>query len=339
MEIFFYVCLFIFWILFWSFSSVIIYRLKSWESWILNGRSHCGKCNHILWAFELIPIFSWLKNLWKCKYCKNKVPSIYPLLELSMWLIFFLIWYFLIDINLILELNIDEILKLLFWLIIWFITIVYSFYDILFLEIHDWVMITWISISLIVLILESFNITNILPYLNSANTPILANIISIIILLLVIWWLYAIIFKELSLKYDFIILFVLFAIIYWFMQITNSSIQDFILINSSVWILIIFTFLFLQIAVSGWAWMWWWDLRIAILMWLLVWYTFSIESLLFTYISWSIISIFIVLFQKIRYWIKHKVNSEIPFWPFLAIGFFTSLFMQVPISSLMQIYL
>lgn len=338
MEIFFYISLFIFWILFWSFASVIIYRLKSWESGILNGRSHCNKCNHILWFFELIPIFSWIKNLWKCRYCKEKINSIYPFLEISSWILFFLIWYFLIDANLIINLNINEIIKLIFWLIIWFITILYSFYDILFLEIHDWIMFTWIFLSLIFLTLESLNIINIFPYLNSNTPNILMNISSIVILLIVIWFLYIIMFKELSLKYDFLILLVLFIIIYWFIQLTNSNITSLIGINSSVWILIIFSFLFLQIAVSGWAWMWWWDLRIAILMWLLVWYTFGIESLFFTYIAWSLISIFIIVIQKIKLGLKYKIKSEIPFWPFLAIGFFTSIFLQIHITEIMRIY-
>jgi leader peptidase (prepilin peptidase)/N-methyltransferase len=144
METFFYLCLFIFWTLFWSFSSVLIYRLKSWESWIMNWRSHCPKCNNILHSLELIPIFSWIKNLWKCKYCKEKVSAIYPSLEISTWILFTLIWYFLIDFNLIVSLNWFEIFKLIFWLSIWFISIIYIFYDILFLEIHEWVLLTWI---------------------------------------------------------------------------------------------------------------------------------------------------------------------------------------------------
>ncbi|MGB2110974.1 MAG: prepilin peptidase [Patescibacteria group bacterium] len=30
---------------------------------MLNGRSHCPKCNTTLQAKDLVPIFSWLKNL------------------------------------------------------------------------------------------------------------------------------------------------------------------------------------------------------------------------------------------------------------------------------------
>ena len=137
MDIFFYSFLFIFWTLFWSFASIVIYRIKSWEGWILNWRSHCASCNKVLKALDLIPILSYLLNKWACSSCKKKVSHIYPLLEISTWILFWLIWYFLIDYSLIFSGNITEIIKLVFFLIIWFITIVYTFYDILFLEISE----------------------------------------------------------------------------------------------------------------------------------------------------------------------------------------------------------
>ncbi len=339
MEIFFYFILFIFWSLFWSFASVIIYRLKSWESGILNGRSHCPKCNHILWALELIPIFSWIKNLWKCKYCKSKVSSIYPFLEISTGILFALIWYFLIDVNLLIIWDINEIIKLIFWLIIWFITIIYSFYDILFLEIHDWIMIFWIIFSIIFLILESFWITNIFSYLNYENWNIAENILAFSLLILSIISYYIIMFKELDLKYDYLILFILWLLNYLFLNYFNLNITDNIFINSWIWVFIIFNFLFIQIALSGWAWMWGWDLRIAILMWLLLWYTFNIESLFLTYIIWSIISIFIVILSKFKNWFKTTFNSQIPFWPFLALWFFSIIFIQKSLTEIINIYL
>ncbi len=338
LENYFYIILFIFWSIFWSFASVLIYRLKSKERWIFAWRSHCNKCNHKLWALELIPFLSWIKNFWRCKYCKEKVSIIYPLLELSTWVLFFLIWYFLIDFELIKNWNSNETIKLFFWLIIGFITIIYSFYDILFLEIHDWVMIVWIVISLIAIILESLGVINIFPYLSIGNTDIVLNIVSIIILIYSIWLLYIIMFKELQIKYDFLILILIWTIIYFFLRWTNSSIEDFIAINSLVWVIIIFGFLFLQIAVSNGAWMWWWDLRIAILLWILVWYSFSIETLFLTYIVWSIISIFFIIYKKSKLWFKNKIETQVPFWPFLAIWFFLSIFIWLPLTSIILIY-
>ena len=346
MELFFYTILFIFWILFWSFSSVIIYRLKSGEKGIMGGRSHCAKCNHVLWFFELIPIFSWLKNLWKCKYCKDKISAIYPFLEISTWILFTLIWYFFIDLNLLIVWDINEIIKLFFWLIIGFITIIYSFYDILFLEIHDWVMITWIILSILIIILQSFWIINIIPYFQVLDLNVIKNNIleinhSIWLLIVSIIWLYFIMLKELKEVYDILILVWIWILTYLFSIFftTNINFLDFPAINALIWVLIIFIFFFLQIIISGWAWMWWGDLRIAILIGLLLWYSFSIEWLFATYIVWSIIWISAIIFSKFKNWLNTTFNSQIPFWPFLALGFFIVLFIQIPLTKLIEIYL
>lgn len=90
-NIFFYLSLFAFGTLFGSFSSVIIYRLKSGEKGIMTGRSHCGSCNKTLKALDLVPIFSWLFRKGKCAYCEKKVSAIYPFLELSAGTLFALI--------------------------------------------------------------------------------------------------------------------------------------------------------------------------------------------------------------------------------------------------------
>jgi leader peptidase (prepilin peptidase)/N-methyltransferase len=70
---------------------VIIYRLKSGEKGIMTGRSHCGSCNTILKALDLIPIFSWLIHKGKCAHCKKSVSAVYPFLELSAGTLFALI--------------------------------------------------------------------------------------------------------------------------------------------------------------------------------------------------------------------------------------------------------
>jgi len=345
METFFYTLLFIYGIMFWSFSSVIIYRFKTWESGILSWRSHCPKCNHTLWAFELIPIISWVKNLWKCKYCKEKIPKIYPLLEISTWILFTLIWYFLIDYNLIFWLDTNELIKLWFWLIVWLLSIIYTFYDILFLEIHDWIMLTWVILAITAIILESFWLLNIIPYFSILSSEIISNniseiISSIILLIISIISLYIIMLKELNEIIDIVILVFIWFLIYLFNMFftTNIYLLDFVAINALIWVLIIFLFFFLQIIISKWAWMWGWDLRIAIFIWLILWYSFSIEWLFFSYMAWSIIWILFIIFSKIKKWFKTKLDTQIPFWPFLAIWFFIAIFLQKDIMNLIQIY-
>jgi leader peptidase (prepilin peptidase) / N-methyltransferase len=45
----------------------------------------------VLKAIDLIPIVSWVMNKGNCKYCKEKVSSIYPILELSTGALFAMI--------------------------------------------------------------------------------------------------------------------------------------------------------------------------------------------------------------------------------------------------------
>jgi len=326
MENFFYLSLFIFGTLFWSFASVLIYRLKSGEKWILNWRSHCPKCNNVLEALELIPIFSWIKNLWKCHYCKEKISNIYPLLELSTWLLFTLIWYFLIDYTQIYSLNIFEIIKLIFWLSIWFISILYTFYDLLFLEIHDWIMLSWIILGIWILSFDTI-----------LNNSLLISLSSIILSLTIIWWLYIIMLKELKEIYDVLIilwsiaLLYIYKLIFW-IDLTSIQIFDWI-----IWALSIFIFFFLQILISRWAWMWWGDLRIAIMIWLLLWTSLIFPALMITYMIWSIIWILFVIYWKIKKkWTT--INAQIPFWPFLALWFFITIFYNTEILNIMSVY-
>lgn len=335
MEYFFYLCLFIFWTLFWSFWSVLIYRLKSWESWILNWRSHCAKCNTSLKALDLIPIFSWLINKAKCKYCKDKISSIYPILEISTWILFILIWYFLIDFNLIVSFNIYEIIKLLFWLTIWFISILYTFYDILFLEIHEWMMLTWISLAIIWIIFQTIIWYDIISSLPLYHIPYFYS--SIVLLIISIWALYIIMLNEFSEWIDTLILIWTWILIYAFNYFTWVSLIDSPILSPLLWVMIIFVFFFLQIVLSKWRALGWWDLRIAILIWLLLWYSFSIAWLMLTYLVWSIIWISILIYSKFKNKWK-TVNTQVPFWPFLAIWFFLTIFLQNQIETFISIY-
>lgn len=336
MENFFYFCLFVFWTLFWSFSSVLIYRLKSWESGIMNWRSHCPKCNNILEALQLIPVISWVKNLWKCHYCKAKISSIYPILELSTWILFTLIWYFLIDYNLIVSLNWFEIIKLLFWLGIWFITILYTFYDILFLEIHEWIMLSWIWITIAWLIFQSITWYSLINTIQISEIN-LAWYFAIPLTLSIIWWLYLIMLKELKEWIDITILWASIWSLFLFKSIFWIDLSDITLLNWMIWVLIIYIFFYIQIVLSWWRALWGWDLRIAIMIWLMLWLTYTFAWLMLTYMVWSIIWVWMILASRIRKkW--SKITSQVPFWPFLAIWFFMTIFYSNEINNLISIY-
>lgn len=164
MNTIFYAYLFIFGLIFWSFASVLVFRWQSKKKWIISGRSECPSCWHTLTTLDLIPFFSYVFLWWKCRHCASKIGVIYPLLELSMWILFLLTAIFLVDLNLIFSFNLVEITKLILLLFVSFVIITFTFYDILYFEIPDEILIPSILILFFLLIISSlvkdFNIFN-----------------------------------------------------------------------------------------------------------------------------------------------------------------------------------
>lgn len=152
MNLFFLTSLFIFGTLFGSFASVLIWRIRSGEGGIATGRSHCPKCQHTLGALDLFPIFSYVFLGGKCRFCQEKISPIYPILEFTTGLLFALSGYFLIDQTSLFSGSYTEMAKLGFFLTVAFVTIIFVFYDILFMEIPDEVMIP-VNIILFLLLL------------------------------------------------------------------------------------------------------------------------------------------------------------------------------------------
>lgn len=56
-----------------SFLTVVAERVPGKKSFI-RGRSNCTACGHELAPWDLVPIFSWLFLLGRCRYCKAKIP-------------------------------------------------------------------------------------------------------------------------------------------------------------------------------------------------------------------------------------------------------------------------
>lgn len=298
MEFIFYVYIFILWLLFWSFASVLIFRLRSWEKWIFFWRSKCWNCWKQLWFMQLIPVLSYLFYRWKCFNCNKKISWIYLFLELCMWFLF-VFSLFLVDINLIFWLDFFEISKLVMFLIFAFVTVVFVFYDLLYMEIPESVLLFWNTLALLWILLFSWFWT------------------AFFLLLLCVLF-YMILLLELENKYDLLIivwvlLFTYIAYFFW-LNIDYSYVSA---------IFIWFLFFYLQILFSWWAWLWWWDLRIVIFMALILW-KFMLFWLFFSYFFWSIISIFILLYLKIKW--KDTKKIEVPFGPFLAIWLYFTLF-------------
>ncbi len=100
MRIYVYaIWLFILWLFFWSFASVLITRFSGEYSWktitsVLRGRSECPQCKTKLTAKNLIPLLSYLVQKGKCSHCRKKIPVFYPSIELLSGLVFVLTYLF-----------------------------------------------------------------------------------------------------------------------------------------------------------------------------------------------------------------------------------------------------
>lgn len=143
-----------------SFYNVVGYRLPNNMS-IVFPNSSCPNCNKKLKFYELIPIFSYIFLLGKCKACKKKISIIYPLFELLTGILFLLSY-------LVFGLSYEFIFAITFISIL----IVISISDLRYYIIPDEVIIIGIILLIIEMILNSvINDTNLvigvlIPLLN-----------------------------------------------------------------------------------------------------------------------------------------------------------------------------
>ena len=93
MEYYYLVMFFILGSVLGSFYQVIGERLPKGESVIYPKYSYCPNCKKRLKWYELIPIFSYLIQLGKCRNCKTKISLMYPFIELVTGALFAVSFY------------------------------------------------------------------------------------------------------------------------------------------------------------------------------------------------------------------------------------------------------
>lgn len=199
-------------------------------------------------------------------------------------------------------------------------------------------MFSWVAVIFLWLVLETLFNINLFNTLGNINVIQNIWIYSIFLWIWVIWLLYIILLKELKEYIDAIILVVVLFLIFWFKSLFWINLSDYPILSWLVWAVWIFIFFFLQIVLSGWRALWGWDLRIAIMVWLALWISYSFAWMMVTYMVWSIIWIWLIVASKMKN-LKDKVNTQVPFWPFLAVWFFVTIFFQEHIDKLLNIYL
>ncbi|HZJ57329.1 MAG TPA: prepilin peptidase [Clostridia bacterium] len=63
-----------------SFYNVCIHRILREES-VIYPPSHCPDCGHSLGPLDLVPVFSYVFLMGRCRYCKARISPRYPLVE------------------------------------------------------------------------------------------------------------------------------------------------------------------------------------------------------------------------------------------------------------------
>lgn len=93
MNIYYIIAFFILGTILGSFYNVVGFRLPKDESILKPAHSYCDNCKHQLGFTSLIPIFSYLFQGGKCKYCKAKISLFYPFIELLTGALFAVSYY------------------------------------------------------------------------------------------------------------------------------------------------------------------------------------------------------------------------------------------------------
>ena len=131
-----------------SFCNVIGYRYPLHISFV-KGRSHCEICHHQLYAWDLIPIVSYVLLKGRCRYCNASLSFKHPMIECIGGVITVLCFYQY-------ELN----SQFLFTVLLFFILLTASLIDISIQVVSDLFMICLFILSLFSLLIYSVPITD-----------------------------------------------------------------------------------------------------------------------------------------------------------------------------------
>ncbi len=70
-----------------SFTTCVVYRIPRrislWKQENGSYRSFCPNCHTVLQSRDLVPVFSWLIQRGRCRYCGQPIPKRYLLIELA----------------------------------------------------------------------------------------------------------------------------------------------------------------------------------------------------------------------------------------------------------------
>lgn len=132
-----------------SFLNVVVERINLHKSFLI-GRSACPQCHHVLGFFDLIPLFSYIFLLGKCRYCRKEIAGQYFWVELLTGAVFGLIFVGTLHATSVqYALSIHNIFLLFFYLIIACFLIIIFLYDFKYYLILDKIIVPAVIVAII----------------------------------------------------------------------------------------------------------------------------------------------------------------------------------------------
>ncbi len=166
------ILIFLYGLLIGSFLNVCIYRIPREES-IVFPSSHCPNCGTSLKWYNLVPVFSFIVQRGKCRYCGEKISPQYPIIELLNAIIYLFIY-----------LQFGATLEFFFYGIIFSLLIIITVIDLQQMIIPDILTILILVTSIIYKILLFLLYNNSLDLLNSIGGLVLSGLLFILIIIL-----------------------------------------------------------------------------------------------------------------------------------------------------------
>lgn len=155
-----------------SFLNVCIYRIPKEES-IVFPSSHCPNCGTNLKWYDLVPIFSFIVQRGKCRYCGEKISPQYPIIELLNSIIYLIIY-----------IKFGLTLEFFFYAIIFSLLIVITVIDLQHMIIPDILIILILGITIVYKVLSYIVYSKSPELLNSIGGLVLSGALFILIIIL-----------------------------------------------------------------------------------------------------------------------------------------------------------
>lgn len=125
-----------------SFINAWVWRVENNLS-VAKGRSMCPYCKHTLAWYDLIPVLSYLILRGKCRYCKTKISSQYPTIELTTGLLFMTTYLLLAPAG------IQQLIQMLLLLVVSVLLVAAYIYDAKHMELPEMFMLPAIALGVV----------------------------------------------------------------------------------------------------------------------------------------------------------------------------------------------